>query len=190
MTEMDRAERGSQRQRSDRLPCTTKTSDYNEVGRRRSFEVVRRLLGTVLATRKALAVKLLWSFGQDRQEETWAKEHLGRMGDPRAKTRSGSGFSPNSGITGYSDVGRLLVLAIFVLAIFNENPMLNRTAQPSFPFPVARIPLTPSLSFAVPFEEDDKDPKTWFLDLDYIESMWEMFRKVNGKSAPLRPGCI
>jgi 26S proteasome regulatory subunit N8 len=35
-------------------------------------------------------------------------------------------------------------------------------------------------SFAVPFEEDDRDPKTWFLDLDYIESMWEMFRKVNG----------
>jgi hypothetical protein len=34
--------------------------------------------------------------------------------------------------------------------------------------------------FAVPFEEDDRDPKTWFLDLDYIESMWEMFRKVNG----------
>jgi hypothetical protein len=32
----------------------------------------------------------------------------------------------------------------------------------------------------VPFEEDERDPKTWFLDLDYIESMWEMFRKVNG----------
>jgi 26S proteasome regulatory subunit N8 len=32
----------------------------------------------------------------------------------------------------------------------------------------------------VPFEEDERDPKTWFLDLDYVESMWEMFRKVNG----------
>lgn len=32
----------------------------------------------------------------------------------------------------------------------------------------------------VPFEEDDRDPKTWFLDLDYVEGMWEMFRKVNG----------
>ncbi|KAJ9106828.1 hypothetical protein QFC19_002956 [Naganishia cerealis] len=40
-------------------------------------------------------------------------------------------------------------------------------------------------SFAVPFEEDDKDPKTWFLDLDYIESMWEMFRKVNAKERPI-----
>lgn len=35
--------------------------------------------------------------------------------------------------------------------------------------------------FAVPFEEDERDPKTWFLDLDYIDSMWEMFRKVNGE---------
>lgn len=37
-------------------------------------------------------------------------------------------------------------------------------------------------SFAVPFEEDDKDPKTFFLDLDYVEEMWRMFRKVNGES--------
>jgi 26S proteasome regulatory subunit N8 len=35
-------------------------------------------------------------------------------------------------------------------------------------------------SFAVPFEEDDKDSKTWFLDHDYIEGMWGMFKKVNG----------
>jgi len=36
-------------------------------------------------------------------------------------------------------------------------------------------------SFAIPFEEDEKDPKTWFLDHNYIEGMWEMFKKVNGK---------
>jgi len=35
-------------------------------------------------------------------------------------------------------------------------------------------------SFAVPFEEDERDPKTWFLDHDYIESMMEMCKKVNG----------
>ena len=35
-------------------------------------------------------------------------------------------------------------------------------------------------SFAVPFEEDEKDSKTWFLDHNYIENMWEMFKKVNG----------
>lgn len=36
-------------------------------------------------------------------------------------------------------------------------------------------------SFAIPFEEDDKDPKTWFLDHNYIEGMWEMFKKVNAR---------
>ncbi|VDK24346.1 unnamed protein product [Anisakis simplex] len=33
-------------------------------------------------------------------------------------------------------------------------------------------------SFAVPFDEDDKDKKTWFLDMDYLESMYGMFHKV------------
>ena len=33
----------------------------------------------------------------------------------------------------------------------------------------------------VPFEEDDKDPAVWFLDHDYIESMNDMFKKVNAK---------
>jgi len=36
-------------------------------------------------------------------------------------------------------------------------------------------------SFAVPFEEDEKDPKTWFLDHDYIDGMWGMFKKVNAR---------
>ncbi|WVN88162.1 uncharacterized protein L203_103363 [Cryptococcus depauperatus CBS 7841] len=40
-------------------------------------------------------------------------------------------------------------------------------------------------SFAIPFEEDEKDPKTFFLDLDYVEEMWRMFRKVNAKEHPI-----
>ncbi|KAI9159564.1 proteasome regulatory particle subunit [Blastocladiella emersonii ATCC 22665] len=36
-------------------------------------------------------------------------------------------------------------------------------------------------SFAVPFEEDEKDPSVWFLDHNYIESMNEMFKKVNAR---------
>ncbi|KAG8825152.1 proteasome regulatory particle subunit [Serendipita sp. 401] len=36
-------------------------------------------------------------------------------------------------------------------------------------------------SFGIPFEEDEKDPKTWFLDHNYIESMSEMFKKVNAR---------
>ena len=35
-------------------------------------------------------------------------------------------------------------------------------------------------SYAVPFEEDEKDPTVWFLDHNYHEHMYNMFRKVNG----------
>lgn len=34
-------------------------------------------------------------------------------------------------------------------------------------------------SFAIPFEEDEKNPNVWFLDHNYIESMNEMFKKIN-----------
>jgi len=34
-------------------------------------------------------------------------------------------------------------------------------------------------SYAVPFEEDANQPNIWFLDHDYHENMWAMFRKVN-----------
>ncbi|TDL27332.1 Mov34-domain-containing protein [Rickenella mellea] len=36
-------------------------------------------------------------------------------------------------------------------------------------------------SYGIPFEEDEKDSKTWFLDHNYIESMFEMFKKVNAR---------
>lgn len=36
-------------------------------------------------------------------------------------------------------------------------------------------------SFAIPFEEDEKNPGVWFLDHNYIEAMTEMFKKINAK---------
>ncbi len=41
-----------------------------------------------------------------------------------------------------------------------------------------------ALVLLVPFEEDVADPNVWFLDHDYLENMFVMFKKVNGK--PLR----
>jgi len=38
-----------------------------------------------------------------------------------------------------------------------------------------------SNSFAVPFDEDDRDKSVWFLDHDYLENMYNMFKKVNSK---------
>lgn len=34
---------------------------------------------------------------------------------------------------------------------------------------------------AVPFDEDDKDKSVWFLDHDYLENMYGMFKKVNAR---------
>ncbi|XP_041375285.1 26S proteasome non-ATPase regulatory subunit 7-like [Gigantopelta aegis] len=38
-----------------------------------------------------------------------------------------------------------------------------------------------SNSFAVPFDEDDKDNSVWFMDHDYLENMYGMFKKVNAR---------
>lgn len=36
---------------------------------------------------------------------------------------------------------------------------------------------------AVPFEEDLKNPLIWYLDHNYLESMFYMFKKINGTHA-------
>lgn len=46
--------------------------------------------------------------------------------------------------------------------------------------PQARVTHQCLYSFAVPFDEDDKDDSVWFLDHDYLENMYGMFKKVNG----------
>merc|ERR1712025_1442209 len=38
-----------------------------------------------------------------------------------------------------------------------------------------------SNSFAVPFDEDEKDSSVWYLDHDYLDNMASMFKKVNAK---------
>lgn len=48
---------------------------------------------------------------------------------------------------------------------------------------VLHIHLLQSLTkiLIVPFEEDEKDPSVWFLDHNYVESMNDMFKKVNAR---------
>merc|ERR1712226_1342269 len=38
-----------------------------------------------------------------------------------------------------------------------------------------------SNSFAVPFDQDEKDDEIWFLDHEYLDNMYVMFKKVNAK---------
>lgn len=40
-------------------------------------------------------------------------------------------------------------------------------------------------SFAVPFEEDVKNPGIFFLDHNYLDTMFKMYKKVNGKNNTL-----
>lgn len=50
---------------------------------------------------------------------------------------------------------------------------------------VSTITIIPTTSNAiiipVPFDEDDKDKSVWFLDHDYLENMYGMFKKVNAR---------
>lgn len=36
-------------------------------------------------------------------------------------------------------------------------------------------------SYAIPFEEDERNPSVWFLDHNFIESMGDMYQKINAK---------
>jgi len=45
---------------------------------------------------------------------------------------------------------------------------------------VLLVILSGNLVISVPFEEDDKDPSIWFLDHNYHESMFSMFKRING----------
>jgi 26S proteasome regulatory subunit N8 len=38
-----------------------------------------------------------------------------------------------------------------------------------------------SNSFALPFDEDEKDQEVWYLDHEYLEQMYAMFKKVNAR---------
>lgn len=40
----------------------------------------------------------------------------------------------------------------------------------------------------MPFDEDDRDDSVWFLDHDYLENMYGMFKKVNGNALPTSMG--
>ena len=50
----------------------------------------------------------------------------------------------------------------------------------NFPECLMTSNLTSVILSAVPFDEDEKDPSVWFLDHDYLENMYGMFKKVNG----------
>lgn len=70
-------------------------------------------------------------------------------------------------------------------ALAQRRPSAGASSPRSFLSPLVRPPL-PRLkdvtdSFAVPFEEDSKDPTIFFLDHDYLEAFYYMHKKVSAK---------
>lgn len=53
--------------------------------------------------------------------------------------------------------------------------------MPPEPFQRGRDSFALADRLAVPFEEDEKDPSVWFLDHNYVESMNDMFKKINAR---------
>jgi hypothetical protein len=55
--------------------------------------------------------------------------------------------------------------------------LMPQTALQVIEFPFLNLFQCSSL---VPFDEDSRNPKVWFLDHNFLENMFRMHRKVNG----------
>ena len=71
-------------------------------------------------------------------------------------------------------------LSKYLWTFLKQNMWCFETGNFSLQYSQAGI-LNVTNSFALPFEEDSKDPKIWFLDHNYLENMYAMFKKVNGQ---------
>ncbi|QCD98563.1 26S proteasome regulatory subunit N8 [Vigna unguiculata] len=89
-------------------------------------------------------------------------------------------------------LSRFMFIYAFFCTITAAHSTFSFTRLPCFHKPSCTISLDPFFSIpfttfsfldavTVPFEEDDKDPSIWFLDHNYHESMFSMFKRINAK---------
>jgi hypothetical protein len=71
-------------------------------------------------------------------------------------------------------IGEFYKAVGFLKFVFQFNNMIHSMMR------VLLVILSGNLVISVPFEEDDKDPSIWFLDHNYHESMFSMFKRING----------
>ena len=67
------------------------------------------------------------------------------------------------------------------MAKMSEYRIALLVSNCSSPFGRSCVPADNVFLHIVPFEEDEKDPSVWFLDHNYVESMNDMFKKVNAR---------
>jgi 26S proteasome regulatory subunit N8 len=93
-----------------------------------------------------------------------------------------SGFSDNS-----IPVSKVVVHPLVLLSVVDHSTRLFKSGIKKRVVGVllgswrSKGILDVSNSFAVPFDEDDRDPKVWFVDHDYLENKYQMFKKVNAR---------
>ncbi|KAG8332079.1 26S proteasome non-ATPase regulatory subunit 7 [Homalodisca vitripennis] len=63
------------------------------------------------------------------------------------------------------------------LKLLEMTPLSPAYLHTLFAWPIFRV----VGRWVVPFDEDDKDKNVWFLDHDYLENMYGMFKKVNAR---------
>ncbi|CAG0918280.1 unnamed protein product [Notodromas monacha] len=92
-----------------------------------------------------------------------------------------------SRITTEVNVDKVIVHPLVLLSVVDHFNRMDKTGAKSRVVGAllgswrGKTVLDVSNSFAVPFEEDDRDQSVWFLDHDYLENMYNMFKKVNAR---------
>ena len=60
-------------------------------------------------------------------------------------------------------------------------PIYNYLTTPITPRPKSQGTVDVTNSFAVPFEEDLRNPNIFFIDHDFLGTMFSMYKKVNAR---------
>jgi len=84
-------------------------------------------------------------------------------------------------------VERVVVHPLVLLSVVDHSKRIHTTGQRSRVLGIllgswkSKGVLDVANSFAVPFDEDRRDPSVWYVDRDFLENMYQMFKKVNAK---------
>jgi 26S proteasome regulatory subunit N8 len=105
-----------------------------------------------------------------------------------AVTSSAESASANDATTTAAAVSDVIDVTIHPLVLLSATDHYHRVARGTRKRAVgvllgsaSRGRIDATNSFAVPFEEDTKNPAVFYLDHNYLENMLAMFRKVNAK---------
>jgi len=90
-------------------------------------------------------------------------------------------------VDGSQPVSKVVVHPLVLLSVVDHSNRLHKTGSRRRVMGVilgswrSKGVLDVSNSFAVPFDEDERDSSVWYVDHDYLENMYHMFKKVNAK---------